>query len=133
VNGGGPAQGVLLVEADTLVRGPLADYLRECGYRVLEVSTTGEARELLESLPNAIHVALVDAQAQDETGFGLAAWLRRDHPDVDVVLTGAAEHAARKAAELCDDGPLPSRPYDHRQVLERIRRLASARDRRRGG
>lgn len=36
---------VLVVEHDVLVRHPLAKYLRECGYRVVEAITYDEARE----------------------------------------------------------------------------------------
>jgi DNA-binding response OmpR family regulator len=39
---------ILIVEQDLLVRTLLAEYLRECGYRVLEASNAGDARTLLE-------------------------------------------------------------------------------------
>ena len=45
-----PRPCILLVECDIVVRSPLAEYLRECGYRVLEAVNTIEARELLGSL-----------------------------------------------------------------------------------
>jgi DNA-binding response OmpR family regulator len=35
---------VLLVEAEILARGPLAEYLRSCGYNVIEVTGGDEAR-----------------------------------------------------------------------------------------
>jgi DNA-binding response OmpR family regulator len=124
------APGVLLVEADVLVRSPLADYLRECGYRVFEAGDPDEARRLLASVGEAIDVVLANAQGTGETGFALSAWIRQTHPELDVILTGAVEHTARKAADLCEDGPEVSMPYDHRLVLDRIKRLIAARDRR---
>ena len=36
---------ILILEADVLVRQPLAAYLRECGYRVLEAASADEARD----------------------------------------------------------------------------------------
>ena len=39
---------ILIVEKDLLVRTPLAEYLRECGYLVLEASSAADARTLLE-------------------------------------------------------------------------------------
>jgi DNA-binding response OmpR family regulator len=121
---------ILLIEADILVRSPLADYLRECGYRVIEARDTGEARRLLE-MPNAdVDVVLLDAQGQGETGFAFAGWIRENHPQADVILTGALEQATRKAADLCEEGPELRKPYDHRLVLDRIKRLLAARDRR---
>jgi DNA-binding response OmpR family regulator len=121
---------VLLVEADVLVRSPLADYLRECGYRVLEARDTAEARQLLGKPEEDVDVVLIEAQGQGETGFAFAAWIREHRPQTEVILTGAVEHATRKAADLCEDGPELRKPYDHRLVLDRIKRLIAARDRR---
>lgn len=41
---------VLLVDAEELVRTPLAQYLRECGYRVLEAIGAEEAQRLLSGV-----------------------------------------------------------------------------------
>jgi DNA-binding response OmpR family regulator len=126
--------GLLLVEADLLVRAPLAEYLRECGYRVLEARDADEARRLMGSAHDAIDIVLSDARGTpDETGFGLAHWLRQHHPGVEIILTGRVEDMARKAADVCEDGPETSPPYDHRILLDRIRRMTAGRDRRRAG
>jgi DNA-binding response OmpR family regulator len=121
---------VLLVEADVLIRSPLADYLRECGYRVLEAGDTAEARQLLRKPDGDVEVLLIEAQGQGESGFAFAAWTREHHPQTDVILTGALEHATRKAADLCEEGPELRKPYDHRLVLDQIKRLIAARHRR---
>jgi DNA-binding response OmpR family regulator len=126
------APGILLVEADVLVRSPLADYLRECGYRVFEADDTGEARRLLGAHDAAIDVVLADASGMDGSGFALAAWIRENHRETDVILTGAVERAVRKAADLCEDGPELRKPYDHRLVLDRIKRLIATRNRNQG-
>ncbi len=126
--------GLLVVEPDTLVRSPLAEYLRECGYRVVEARTAEEARTLLGSALAPIDIALVDAKGTpEETGFALAHWLRDHHPEIDTILTGAVEGMARKAEEICEEGPSPDPPVDHRILLDRIRRLTAARQRRRTG
>jgi DNA-binding response OmpR family regulator len=49
---------ILIVEQDLLVRTPLAEYLRECGYRVLEASNAGDARTLLEDGSRRIDIVL---------------------------------------------------------------------------
>ena len=57
-----PRPCILLVECDIVVRSPLAEYLRECGYRVLEAVNTIEARELLGKADD-ITLVLADADA----------------------------------------------------------------------
>jgi DNA-binding response OmpR family regulator len=121
---------VLLVEADILVRHPLAEYLRECGYRVLEVNNAAEARALLEREPSAVDVVLAETDgASSGSGFELANWIRRNCAGIDVELAGTVAKAAEKAGDLCEEGPALAKPYDHSLVLDRIRRLMAARER----
>ena len=120
---------VLVVEADILIRHPLAEYLRACGYTVLEASNTADARKLLAEGPQAVDAVLADADAPAEGGFALAAFIRANHPDVQVILAGSVAKAAASAGELCEQGPALTKPYDHRLVHDRIRRLLAARGR----
>jgi DNA-binding NtrC family response regulator len=123
-----PAPCILLVERDILVRNPLADYLRDCGYRVIEAVDAAEAREVLGA---AVDVALVlaDASTPEEGGFALRAWIRENHREIEVILAGSVTRAVAKAGEICNDGPAVFKPFDHRSVLDTIRRLIAARDR----
>jgi DNA-binding response OmpR family regulator len=121
---------VLIVESDILIRGPLAQYLRECGYRVVEATSAAEARNYLSDGGVAIDVVLADASRNHGDGFELAQWVRAEHPQVGVILSGSIEHKAEKAADLCNDGPAVSKPYDHAEVLARIRWLLDTRGRR---
>jgi DNA-binding response OmpR family regulator len=120
---------ILLVEADVLIRNPLAEYLRECGYQVLEAVSAAEARQLLADSPKPVDLVLADVDTSGESGFALASWIRNDHPGVQVILAGTVAKATQKAGELCEDGPAVAKPYDHQLVLDRIRRLLAARDR----
>ncbi|HMA13863.1 MAG: response regulator transcription factor [Bacteroidota bacterium] len=122
---------ILLVEADVLVRNPLAEYLRDCGFRVLEASGAGEARRLLTEGTQTVDVVLADADAPG--AFALARWIRESFPSLKLVMAGSPATAAEEAGALCDDGPLLAKPYDPQIVLDRIRRLLAARDRERGG
>lgn len=120
---------ILIVESDIRIRQPLAEYLRECGYKVIETSNAREARTLLNSERVAVDVVLADATAGGESGFALATWVRANHPRIKIILAGSITKAAEKAGDLCHDGPALSKPYDYRLVLERIRRLMGARKR----
>jgi DNA-binding response OmpR family regulator len=120
----------VIVEADILVRHPLAEYLRECGYRVLEAADAREAREILAAYAKTIEVVLADYQPDAKGGFVLARWIRANHPRVKVILTGSVSKAARTAGDICKDGPAVVKPFGHQAVLDRIRRLLAARERR---
>jgi DNA-binding response OmpR family regulator len=120
---------VLLVDAEDLVRAPLAQYLRECGYRVLEAIDSEEAQRLLSEGSQTVDIVLADIQTLGGSGFAFAAWVRKNKPGVTVLLAGTIAAAARKAGELCEDEPPIRKPYDHQLVLDRIRRLLAERDR----
>jgi DNA-binding NtrC family response regulator len=125
---------ILVVDTDILIRHPLAEYLRECGYRVVQAANLDEARKLLAQRRRrlAIDVVLTDANAPgSENAFVFAAWVRANRPGVEVILAGSVDAAVEKAGELCEEEPL-SKPYDHQLVLDRIRRSLAARDRGRG-
>ena len=125
---------LLIVEPDILVRHPLAEYLRECGYEVLEALNGEEARQLVAAHAEAIDVVLADASGAGGEGPGsgcsaFAAWMRIEHPDIEVILAGSPERATAEAGGLCEEGPALAKPYDHQHVLERIRRLIVVRER----
>ena len=125
---------VLLVEDDVLVRRELADYLRRCGHRVIEASSTDEAVTVLSHVPEEVSLLLCRADAAGTiTGFALARRVRGEHPGIPVLLAGNVEKAAAAAGEICDEGPELERPYDPAVVLDRIKRSLAARDRAGGG
>jgi DNA-binding response OmpR family regulator len=113
---------ILLVEADVLVRHALAEYLRDCGYKAAEARDAGEARLLLGHDELPIDIVL----ARGDSGFELAAWIRANHPGIQVILAGSVTRATEKAGDLCENGPALTLPYEHKFVLERIRRLMAA-------
>jgi DNA-binding NtrC family response regulator len=119
---------VLVVEHDILVRQPLAQYLRDCGYRALEATTPAEAHEALARPDARIDVVLVGVHGvPSETGFVLASWIRQNQPHVKVLIGGTIAKVLQLAGDLCDEeGPAP---VDHRAVLDHIRRMLAARDR----
>ena len=124
---------VLLVEPDGLVRTPLASYLRDCGYTVVEASDGNEALALLQrESPVDLVLAAIDLGG-DPNGFALAQWVRANLPGVKVLLAGSVEKAAGVAAELCDQGPHLNRPYEPQAVVDRIKRLLASRGSDQGG
>jgi CheY-like chemotaxis protein len=117
---------VLVVEPDILVRMVIADYLRDCGYKVVEGVNADEALAVLEA-GTKIDVILTEVQLSGSLdGFGLARQIRENHPEIDVILTSGVARAADKAGDLCDDGPL-EKPYHPQEVVRRINLLRERR------
>ena len=54
-------------------------------------------------------------------GFGLAQWVRRERPWLQVILTSGAARTAKEAGDLCEQGPILAKPYDHAELERHIR------------
>lgn len=124
------ASTVLIVEDEVLIRMAVADYLRDCGYRVVEADNGDEAVSLLKT-DAEVDVVFSDVNLPGGiNGFALAQWIRRERPGLRTILTSGIVRAAREAHDLCEEGPLVEKPYDHREVERRIRSLLASRARR---
>jgi CheY-like chemotaxis protein len=92
---------ILLADEDVIVRLAIADYLRTCGLQVLEAASSQEAKAILQA-GQRLDVLFSDAQlAGAESGFALAQWLRRNRPEVEIVLQVTVSGKAAAAFELC--------------------------------
>jgi CheY-like chemotaxis protein len=118
---------ILVVEDDVLVRMPIAEYLRDCGYKVIEAASADEAMKVLLHQEIVVDVVFSAIDLPGEIdGFGLAKWTREHRPDLEVLLAGTVRSAVGEAKELCQEGPIP-KPYDPQLVQSRIRSLLAAR------
>ena len=121
---------VLLIDDDVLERTPLSAYLRDCGYTVYEAADGDEALVVLKA--PGLHFAIVFCKAEvagSVDGFGLKRWVQQTHPALPVLLFGSPGGAAAAAGELCEQGPMLAKPYEHKIVETRIRQLLATRDR----
>jgi DNA-binding response OmpR family regulator len=94
---------ILLVEGDIIVRHPLAEYLRECGFTVFEASNGDEAKRALATPSLQIEVVLAD-MATEGSGFALRRWIEEHGHPAEVILAGSIEKAVDRAASICKDG-----------------------------
>jgi DNA-binding response OmpR family regulator len=121
---------ILLVERDVLVRTPLAAYLRECGYIVIESGSGEEAMLVLQQQQLRVDVLLTDADLPGPLDvFSLVQKARASRADVRTLIAATPERAAALAGKLCDDDPLLSKPYASQRVADRIRQLLAFRGR----
>jgi DNA-binding NtrC family response regulator len=91
---------------------------------------SGNTLLILNAGAMTVEVVLADARAPGKLdGFALAHWLEENRPGTHVVLAGTIASQAKKAADLCEDGPHLSKPYDPQLLVDRIKRALAARDR----
>ena len=121
-------QTILVVEDEVLVRMPIAQYLRDCGYKVIEASNAGEAIQVLLHQETPVDVVFSDIDMPGAVdGFELAKWIHEHRPGLDVLLAGTVPRAVESAENLCERGPVP-KPYEAQVVHNHIRRLLAARN-----
>jgi CheY-like chemotaxis protein len=119
---------ILVVEDEVLIRLVIAEYLRDCGYRVFEAADADEALLVLRQSERPIDVVFTDIEMPGSMdGFGLAQWVRANRRDVDVILAGSVNRAVQAASDLCDQQDHVPKPYDPQTVHDRIRRLLASR------
>jgi CheY-like chemotaxis protein len=80
---------ILIVEDELLTRIAAAEFLRDCGFTVMEAANAAEAR-LLVSSKAIVDLVFTDIQMPgDMDGRSLAGWLAREKPKLPVILTSA--------------------------------------------
>jgi CheY-like chemotaxis protein len=122
------AASILIVDGDIISRHSIGDYLRHCGYSVVEAAKVEEAFVALLEPALSIDVILCEVTSLGpKSGFELATWVRGNRPELEVKLVGGVEMATHAAAELCDSGPHPERPYEPAAVADYIKRLRASR------
>jgi CheY-like chemotaxis protein len=105
-----------------MVRLPLAEYLRDCGYHVLEAGDASEAIDIFNS--DQVDVVFSDVRMPGRMdGFGLARWLRQNHPEVPVLLTSGWIGAAAVDSQAPREVKMIEKPYSQAQVVRRIEGL----------
>lgn len=111
---------VLLVDDDPAIREVLGVYLRQEGCEVLEATNGLEALQLL---PQA-DVVILDLMLPQLTGWQVAQELRRDYPDLPLLmLTARGEETERiQGLELGADDYV-TKPFSPREVVARVRAL----------
>lgn len=120
-----PMRTVLVVEGEFMIRVLLADYLQECGFKVLVANDAAQAISIIEQSGVQIDVVFSDVSIPGN-GFGLARWIRENRPNLPVLLGSGDHHKTDLAKELCENGPLLRRPYDLKAVVARVRTILSA-------
>ena len=118
---------LIIADGEVLIRSAISEYLRHCGYKVIEAANSDEVVTVIKEKSTGIRAILGDADLGGTmNAFELRLWLKKQHPEVHMVLAGNVDMAAKAAGELCDKGPHLKRPYDPQAVSAHIKRLLAA-------
>lgn len=120
--GNGVVESVMVVEPDVLVRMTVADYLRECGCRVVEAITGEEALRILGAGVKVDTILSAVKLPGAIDGFAMAQKVRESFGGIRIVLTTGYAMTAKKAGELCEQGP-GKRPYHPDLIVDRLKLL----------
>ena len=115
---------VLVVEDEILIRLLIAEHLTDCGYRVIEAGSGDEAVEVLRRTVLTVNVVVSDIRMPGSIdGFALAQWVRKQRPDIKVILTSGIARTVDAADASCFETPVIPKPYKPATLEHRIKSL----------
>jgi PAS domain S-box-containing protein len=115
-----PAFTVLVVDDEAEVRRVVRDVLEQGGYRVYDASDGKQALAQFQDKP--IDVMLADLAVSDEEGVEPTQNLRKQFPNVKIVImSGASQGKILEVAEKLDAEATLQKPIQSEQLLETLR------------
>lgn len=114
---------VLVVEDEIMVRMPIAEFLRNSGYNVIEAGDAGEA---MAAMYGGEPVSLVFSDVRmpgKMDGFGLAEWFQLHYPNVPVLLTSGYNGGRSLPVDGRRGVKFIEKPYSQSHVARRIAAL----------
>ena len=121
---------VLFVDSDILVRTAVAEYLRECGYHVIEALNAEEALKILRASAKVDALFSEIGLSGEVDGFALAQAVRQEFPEIEVILASGPSLIAKKSGELCEEnGNTLAKPYHPEQLAHKLKSIFAQRKR----
>jgi CheY-like chemotaxis protein len=119
---------ILIVDDEVLLRLVLSDFLKECGFEIVEAGSAAEAVEIIEQGVVKIDLVFSDIRMPGEMdGLGLAKWVRENRSDLPVFLASGDIGKTNIARELCAEEPFFTKPYDLDAVVSKMRDALASR------
>ncbi len=119
---GGNGETILVVEDEEAVRELTRSLLEESNFRVLETSSTEEAKQLWETNKEEIRVLVADViLAETSSGSELAEALRRDRPALPVIyVSGYTADKSEKHTRTESATYFLSKPYSSVELFQTL-------------
>jgi DNA-binding NtrC family response regulator len=106
-----------------MVRMPIAEYLRDCGYNVLEAGSASEAIAAVDT-EGPVNVVFSDIRMPGKMdGIALAEWFQSHYPSVPVLLTSGYNGGRTVPLASMARTRFIEKPYSQTQVASRIAAL----------
>ena len=114
---------ILLVDDEDELRNAAAEYLQDCGYKVLKARAAGEALALADKSSEKISLLVTDIVLPGGSGRTLADQIRRVHPETGIlVISGYADDAVTRHGFL-DSTSFLQKPFTLQSLGAKIRNM----------
>jgi len=115
---------ILLVDDEDDLRHATAEYLENCGYKVLKARNGKEAIEISDAFSGAIALLISDIVMPKVNGRGLIDHLRKKRPDTNVlVISGYADDAVIRHGIYLETTCFLQKPFTFQVLGQKIRKL----------
>jgi len=123
-----PAETLLVVEDESIVRTAAVEFLSGAGYQVLSASNGEEALEKVQAHPGKIHLVITDLIMPDMSGTKLAETLASIRPESKVLfVSGYSEDTAQKQGVTDPAKNFLQKPFSFQALRDRVRDLLGER------
>jgi two-component system cell cycle sensor histidine kinase/response regulator CckA len=122
-----PAEVVLVVEDEAIVRAPICRMLRTLGYFVLEANNGEDALLVMQEYHSPIHLVVTDVMMPEMDGPSLVAMLRDWYPRMKVLyISGYSnEYIEARGGQVNGSAFLP-KPFSLQTLSGRVREILDA-------
>jgi PAS domain S-box-containing protein len=115
---------ILLVEDQEAVRELARDFLKSCGYHVMDAGLGSEAISIASQYPGVIHLLVTDMIMPKMNGRELAAKLTAVRPEMRVLfMSGYAEYAAVQHDVIERGAPSLQKPFSMDALARKVREV----------
>ena len=123
-----PAETLLVVEDESVIRTAAVEFLSGAGYQVLSAANGAEALEKIQAHPGKIHLVITDLIMPDMSGTKLAETLASIHPESKVLfVSGYSEDAAQKQGVPDPSINFLQKPFSFEALGNKVRELLGER------
>lgn len=109
---------LLVVDDEPAVRSIVSRWVKAAGFSVAEAGSAGEALDKMAAAPAGI--ALCDINLPDRNGLWLAAQLRRQFPDMALVMTTGYGPTALPSTFDADSIGYLTKPFSQDQLMQTL-------------
>lgn len=115
---------VLIVEDEALVRMFAVDALEDAGFAIAEAASAGDALQALAAGGGSIKAVVVDLGLPDRPGDQLAADIRRQWPELPILIaSGRSERELKERFAIDSHVAIMVKPYTGPMLLQALRSL----------